>query len=143
MELPRGEMAVLDHTENLDEYYHSSSGFGDDEFSQIDASNDFDDSSMDFDDACQLPAEELRNRLAKLGKRVKLGSQVADAMGDSATGLRNWGAFKPNCVVTHAQFGSGRITEASGNGRLRQTSGNCRVLTRMVRDVHSDCRTCN
>ena len=119
MELPRGEMAVLDHTENLDEYYHSSSGFGDDEFSQLEASDGFEDSSMDFDDACQLPAEELKNRLAKLGKRVKLGSQVADAMSDSATGLRNWGAFKPNCVVTHAQFGSGRITEASGNGPKR------------------------
>lgn len=119
MELPRGEMAIIDHTENLDEYYHSSSGFGDDEFSQVEASNDFDDSSMDFDDACQLPAEELKNRLAKLGKRVKLGSQVADAMSDSATGMRNWSAYKPNCVVTHPQFGSGRITEASGNGPKR------------------------
>ena len=119
MELPRGEMAVLDHTENLDEYYHSSSGFGDDEFSQVDASEDFGDSSLDFDDACQLPADELKNRLAKLGKRVKLGSQVADAMSDSATGLRNWSAFKPNCIVTHPQFGSGRITEASGNGPKR------------------------
>lgn len=119
MELPRGEMTVVDHTENLDEYYHGSSGFGDDEFSQIEAAEEFSDSSLDVDDACQLPAEELRNRLAKLGKRVKLGSQVADAMSDSVTHLRNWSAYQLNCVVTHPQFGSGRITEASGNGPKR------------------------
>jgi DNA helicase-2/ATP-dependent DNA helicase PcrA len=119
MELPRGEMAVLDHTENLDEYYHGSSGFGDDEFNQSEKFDDFGDSSMDFDDACQLPAEELKKRLAKLGKRVKLGSQITDVMSDSETGIRDWSAFKPNCVVTHPQFGSGRITEASGNGPKR------------------------
>ncbi len=119
MELPRGEMTVVDHTENLDEYYHGSSGFGDDEFSQIETAEEFGDSSVDFDDACQLPAEELKNRLAKLGKRLKLGSQVADAMSDSVTHARNWSAYQLNCVVTHPQFGSGRITEASGNGPKR------------------------
>ncbi len=119
MELPRGEMTVVDHTENLDEYYHGRSGFGDDEFSQIEAAEEFGDSSVDFDDACQLPAEELKNRLAKLGKRVKLGSQVAGAMSDSVTHARNWSAYQLNCVVTHPQFGSGRITEASGNGPKR------------------------
>ncbi len=124
MELPRGEMSVIDHTENLEEYYHGGSGFGDDDFSQedfsqLDGAEEFAEGSIDFDDACQLPAEELKNRLAKLGKRVKLGSQIADNFGDVMNGLRNWAAFKPNCVVTHPQFGSGRITEASGNGPKR------------------------
>ncbi len=84
MELPRGDMIVTDHTENLNEYFEGSSSFGDDDFSQLDFSDDYSDGQADFDDACQLPAEELKKRLSKLGKQIKLGSQFADADDSSA-----------------------------------------------------------
>ncbi len=117
MELPRNEMSVVDRTEHLDDYYDSGADFNDD-YSQIDVS-DFDGqedhaSAVDYDDTCQLPAEELKNRLGKLGNRVKLGSQMGGQQG-----VVNWAAFKVGRDVSHPQLGSGRITAASGNGLKR------------------------
>jgi DNA helicase II / ATP-dependent DNA helicase PcrA len=118
MELPRNEMSIVDRTEMLDEYYDGGSGFSDDDYCQLDASDHFFDEhqagDVDYDEACQLPAEELRNRLGKLGSRVKLGSQLGDQQ-ESV----NWSAYKVGREVSHPQFGSGRITAASGNGPKR------------------------
>ncbi len=118
MELPRHEMTIIDRTEQLQEYYDGGSGFGDDDFCQLDASESFsaDDqaSDVDYDDACQLPAEELKNRLGKFGKLVKLGSQLGESQE-----LVDWAAFKVGRDVSHPQLGAGRITAVSGNGPKR------------------------
>lgn len=130
MELPRAEMAFVDHTENLDEYYSGGSDFSDsefgngadggDEYSQVAGGDAFSEhaGAMDFEDVCQLPVEELRNRLGKIGKRVKLGSQLEN----SAVNTSSWQAFRVGKQVTHPQFGFGTIVAVSGHGPKRTVS---------------------
>jgi DNA helicase II / ATP-dependent DNA helicase PcrA len=121
MELPRSEMAFVDRTENLDDFYAGSSGFGDDDYCQLQSGDEYSDgySRDEFDDACQLPADEMRNRLGKIGKRVKLGSQLASELAGEATNAVRWQAYRVGCYVLHSQFGRGRIAAVSGNGPKR------------------------
>lgn len=132
MELPRADMHWLDQSEpdpysmdydpGDDDYSQLSGRWQEDEFSQVpDAHNDqFDhDIAMD-DDHCQLPAEELSGKMvSKFGGRLMTG---ADLAGKGRASLTSDAAFTVGRIVSHPQYGSGRIIAASGRGPKRSVT---------------------
>ncbi|MEZ6133738.1 MAG: UvrD-helicase domain-containing protein [Pirellulaceae bacterium] len=139
MELPRHDMQIIDRTESLSDYYDDGSeGFDQyfdndhgadswDEACQLDGDADTHASDFEFDDECQLPPEELKQRLQKsmkhktAGRGLVLGSQIP---ADALPGLAKWAAYKVGKLVTHEKFGQGEIISASGHGPKRAVSVN-------------------
>lgn len=144
MELPRSEMVISDQTESMASYYDTGGHFDDyhddpvgdwDEASQIDPRHEESHADVEFDDACQLPPDEMQQRLAKLrkssGRRLMLGSHMASAeteeeeyedLGDGEAGggeVVQWSQFRTGRRVLHAKFGEGEIVSASGQGPKR------------------------
>lgn len=121
MELPRHEMQILDHTQSsdsyqdesgshsIDEYDQSTGDF--DEMNQIDSSEAFDEI---YDDECQLPPEERKQRILKkarssASRRLLVGSELAQLIMDSQQ-------FQPGVMVQHPEMGTGEIISCSGQG---------------------------
>ncbi len=138
LELPRSEMQILDRTDvygqadfdagstGFDEYFdapHSSA----DEHQSWQAEDDSSYADFTADDDCQLPAEEIQQRLQRSMKnkasasRLLRGSQLAhaDSSSSQGRGLAKWAAYKEGCIVIHERFGSGEIIAASGFGPKR------------------------
>ena len=149
MELPRSEMLISDRTERLDSYYDAGDGFDDygdahesnwDEASQIDPRSEHEQDLGDFDEACQLPPEEMKQRMARMlqrksGSKLMLGSQFAEfeqeawdgaeiEEGDFQSTLNARSEFRPGCVVSHEKFGLGEVISASGHGPKRSVTIN-------------------
>ncbi|MGN6547237.1 MAG: 3'-5' exonuclease, partial [Aureliella sp.] len=131
MELPRGEMTWLDLSEPdpysfdhdpgdaIDEYSQLAGRWSDEDFNQL---PDVDDvhSQIDADDSCQLPPEELqRHMLGKFKGRLMTASQLAD---ERPRAMFSEAAFSAGRVVSHPQYGSGRIIAASGRGPKRSVT---------------------
>lgn len=131
LELPRNEMHIVDHTDHP-EAYVDSDAFSEhameappqwDEMNQLDeysssSSDEF--QTLDYDDDCQLPPEEIKARLA-LAKRtasgsssIRLGSELAASSNTPA-----WTAYQVGTRVTHDRFGTGEIISAQGQGQKR------------------------
>jgi DNA helicase-2/ATP-dependent DNA helicase PcrA len=148
MELPRSEMQVSDHTDEYGDYSSASHSFADEDgyddqgFREYDFGAD--DGSVDedgqefgraprgaraasemFDDACQLPPEELRQRLNRkpnsAGKfKMMLASQMAKRTDGAGEGV----GFPEGSLVSHEKFGQGRVIAASGHGSKRAVTIN-------------------
>lgn len=136
MELPRGDMIWSDQSEpdnyavdhdasDFDDYSQVAGRWHDDDFSQL-TSADFlhggehaDNLSID-DECCQLPPEELPARMVgKFKGRLQTASQMAEMQ---PTGLVSDAAFGVGRIVSHPQYGSGRIIAASGRGPKRSVT---------------------
>ncbi len=137
MELPRAEMQIHDMTDEYRETYDQSIGgsatydtgeLGWDEANQLEVSSSSEDELLqeEFDDACQLPPEELRQRLLRSVNRKSRGRKmmIGSEMEQSSGGSDDWSSFKQGCFVTHERFGSGEIISASGNGAKRAVTVN-------------------
>ncbi len=130
MELPRADMQWLDQSEpdpysmdydpGDDDYSQLSGRWQDDEFSQVTDDAEFDHDVVMDDDHCQLPAEELSGKMiSKFRGRLVTG---ADLAGQSRATLSNDAAFTVGRIVSHPQYGSGRIIAASGRGPKRSVT---------------------
>lgn len=110
MELPRNEMAFIDHTEFREDYETGSSGFSDADYNQLNQHAE-ESSELVFEDDCQLPPDELIQHLRKLGKKI---SSAADFEADASFGRPK---LIPGMVVNHPQHGGGRVLSVSGTGK--------------------------
>jgi DNA helicase II / ATP-dependent DNA helicase PcrA len=123
LELPRHEMQIVDHTDSQQyDEYADGVGFEDcfdqstgkfDELSQLEHADSAD---VYYDDDCQLPPEELKQRLLKkarsaVGRKLSTGAQVAEA--------KQWHRFNKGVMVQHPELGSGEIIASSGQGPKR------------------------
>ncbi|MCA9127608.1 MAG: UvrD-helicase domain-containing protein [Planctomycetales bacterium] len=129
MELPRAEMQVLDHAQQLDLLDDSYASEDFDEYFDPGPDDDLfpsdtgGDGELEYSlDECQLPPEEMtkavRSRLAKATASVptmRTGAQIE-------ANERKWSVFKSGCVVTHQTFGSGEIVAASGHGNKKSVT---------------------
>lgn len=134
VELPRGELEVVDHCERFDDYadadggfddYHDPSSEGDwDEVNQLDGSQGASASYDDFDDSCQLPPEEIAARLGRKRRPtaipgIRSGLDFLD--GDSHPAAP-WAEYRPGRTVLHQKYGQGEIVAASGHGPKRSVT---------------------
>ncbi len=141
MELPRGEMQIVDLSEpdpysmdqgadSYDDYAEASGRWQDHDFSQLpsnDSSHEFvdeqDDSQhiiSDDDEACQLPPDELpAHMLRKFQGRLVTGAQLAGDQRARRRNSENELAYSVGRIVTSPKYGSGRIVAASGRGPRR------------------------
>ncbi len=130
IELPRDEMLIVDQTENWgDGDYDADSQYAAqrrvaewDEWNQLEQHEaDYDDSS-EFDEDCQLPPEEIRQRLgaAKSAKnslvaKVMLASEMNQAHDERS-------ALEVGSSVAHEKFGVGEIVAIKGRGPKRSVT---------------------
>jgi len=132
MELPRSDMQCVDLSEpdpfgfdpidHNDDAYASLSGRWDEsEFSQLAEETTAEDASvLEEAEFCQLPADELPQQvIAKLKGRITTAAQLA---GDTAAVRQSEQVFRIGRVVTHPEYGSGRIIAASGKGPKRSVT---------------------
>jgi DNA helicase II / ATP-dependent DNA helicase PcrA len=151
MELPRGEMQIIDRTDqgfdfddgggSFDEYFDRDDQGWDDacqlprhEEACADAPAD-DPVYIDAGDECQLPPDERQQRLQRT--RQTLGNLNTRGLGGSGRakrlhaasgsnpasgGLAKWAAYKPGAAVQHPRFGGGEIIAASGFGPKRSVT---------------------
>lgn len=142
MELPQGEMRIIDRTDNgfdsevggsgFDEYFEQADQW--DEACQLTPDDDADgavhlddDVYVDAGDECQLPPDELQQRLQKARRSIVRASGPSVAgrtkTGQSVSqGLAKWAAYKPGVLVEHPQWGTGEIITASGFGPKRSVT---------------------
>lgn len=124
MELPRHEMSVQDRCEwQFDEPYEADSDPSDysdmasdhyDEACQIDPADEV---AAEWDDDCQLPAEERSQRLVRRAKQAS-GKILSPASQLDKLAVP-WGRFCAGAKVLHPQLGSGEVLAASGHGPKR------------------------
>ncbi len=140
IELPRGELQINDRTETLDDYHDGDSGFEDYHDQRQVNWHDYDSQAEDseqgpefeeFDEACQLPPEEMQQRLAgkkKFSARSerKFGSQLVDdpydPNPDEVNSADPWLEYRTGRVVLHETYGRGEIVAASGRGQKRSVA---------------------
>ncbi len=131
MELPRREMLVQDRCDDLGSDYNDAGNYdaGEDFSDQFspDPSDlaggetiDHDDLTFDYDDSCQLPPEELKQRRLKKAQR-RTGSSLTTgaSLADSQI---PWEKFRQGVHVSHPLWGNGQIVQVSGHGPKRAVS---------------------
>jgi len=131
VELPRSELQIEDRTDQYGSFEQSDRDF-DDYFDS--APVDWDDgldaaatehdehSFQDFDEACQLPPDELSTRM---GRKNRAAAQPKILKGSSYSELvasDRWGDYRPGCIVVHPKYGEGEIVAASGLGPKRSVT---------------------
>ncbi len=129
MELPRSELLINDRTEVFDDYYDPQLGFAEDveglrqdwdDVSQIDETDDCFDTFDDFDESCQLPPEELQQRLLKKKKSASRPKVFSAAdLSDLPANEDPWAEFREGCIVVHQKYGQGEIISSQGRGLKR------------------------
>lgn len=134
MELPRGDMVIVDETETNHDHFDAHGG--DDGF--YDAGVDWDQDvqqaapdgaedgyAVHFDEDCQLPEEEMAARVKKR-KRIPTiaGVLLASELQASKTEDPRWARFRDGAIVVHEKFGEGTIVACSGHGQKKSVTIN-------------------
>jgi len=129
--LPRGELDVVDHTEQWGDFDSVDRGFDDyhdpgnddwDDSSQLDGCDD-DSYVDDFDEACQLPPEEMAARLQRKKKASSFSKiRSGEDFGEQSSQADRWGQYRLGCTVQHPEYGRGEIVSASGYGPKRSVT---------------------
>ncbi|MEO8269591.1 MAG: hypothetical protein ABI557_07725, partial [Aureliella sp.] len=134
VELPRGELDVVDHCDRFDDFADADGGFDDyhdpssdadwDEANQLDSSHDDGPSYGDFDDSCQLPPEEMAARLGRKPKPAAFPGirSGLDFIDHDSHHTDPWAEYRPGCTVLHQKYGQGEIVSASGHGPKRSVT---------------------
>lgn len=150
VELPRSELLVDDRTDNYGNYDDVDRGFDDyyepaeidiDPAAEWDDTVDYDESDgpassrntrsrntlsrnyEEFDEACQLPPDELAARLSRKKKLVARPQDFRTPAADELSAQDTpWGEFRTGCIVVHAKYGQGEIVSASGYGPKRSVT---------------------
>ncbi|MCA9133985.1 MAG: ATP-binding domain-containing protein, partial [Planctomycetales bacterium] len=140
MELPRSEMQVNDRTESFADEFSADGGWDDyqagpaedwDELNQAGPDDEMGQVHEEFDEACQLPAEEIMRRLAAaqsaVGRgRLRIAGQrpVPPEEEEEEEPEEPWAEFRVGRLVKHDKFGQGEILSASGRGAKRSVTIN-------------------
>jgi DNA helicase-2/ATP-dependent DNA helicase PcrA len=127
MELPRGDMQIVDQSESWGDEHDAASQFASsagewDEWSQLEGSELQAEYESPLDDDCQLPPDEIRERLKSLSpekshlvSRLMLGSEL-DATADE------FSTFGVGTRVAHERLGDGEIVAIKGRGPKRSAT---------------------
>lgn len=127
IELPRGEMQIIDNTEDMNAYYEDGSGSSFrsrradwDELSQIE---EYDDAlvSTEYDDDCQLPPEEIQSRMLKKAVNTSFTGRVMLAS-ELEQQADPWSRYCEGAIVRHPKFGPGEIVSAHGKGEKKSVT---------------------
>lgn len=135
MELPRGELDVVDHCQSFDDFadasvdadgdfddYHDPANDSNwDEANQLDSHESDGDAYVDIDDSCQLPPEEMAARLGRKRNASALPKMRGgfDFIDQDAYPEDPWAEYRQGRIVLHQKYGQGEIVAASGHGPKR------------------------
>ncbi len=134
IELPRSELLIDDRTDNFGSFdevdrgfddYHDSAQLDWDDSIDYGVDNDECQVYVEFDEACQLPPEEMAARISRSQKAVRrpkifTAADVADF--NSEDQAPPWGEYRTGCIVVHPEYGEGEIISASGSGPKRSVT---------------------
>ena len=125
MELPRREMLVTDRSQPQWDEAADWDPAGDDQWETAPHADEWcqvepvADDQEGFDEHCQLPPEELKQRLMKRARRGSRPLTVGSKMADQPAA---WGRYRAGLTVTHPTWGAGEILSASGLGGKRSVT---------------------
>lgn len=137
VELPRGELQIDDRTDlyqsdyGRDDYDSNAyTSYADDWYDEASSGaseeagcDQVEQPYAEYDDACQLPPDELSARIKRRQRpsgtaRILTGAEFAELSADEDP----WSEYRTGCIVVHPNYGPGEIVSASGHGPKRSVT---------------------